>query len=63
MKLGRLPNEFPYAGPIWILLLEDAVEIVVDLDDLVKGVQTSSSLQKFAVDAAEKRAHPKFAKK
>ena len=26
-----LPNEFPYAGPIWILLLEDAVEIVVIL--------------------------------
>ena len=29
MKLGRLPIEFPYAGPIWVFLLGDAVEIVV----------------------------------
>ena len=31
MKLGRLPIEFPYAGPIWVFLLGDAVEIVVIL--------------------------------
>ena len=31
VKLGRLPIEFPYAGPIWVFLLGDAVEIVVIL--------------------------------
>ena len=31
MLLGRLLIEFPYAGPIWVFLLGDAVEIVVIL--------------------------------
>ena len=59
MKLGRLPIEFPYAGPIWVFLLGDAVEIVVFLlcsfstDNLRVPVSNEDLVAKLGFHTAE----------